>query len=34
VWMRGRAMPMRSRQTQLRDRYLQPASALPRAYQH
>jgi hypothetical protein len=33
VWMRGRAMPMRSRQTELRDRYLQPASSLPRAYQ-
>jgi hypothetical protein len=34
VWMRGRAMPMRSRQTELRDRYLQAPSALPRAYQH
>ena len=34
VWMRGRAMPMRSRQTELRDRYLQEAGALPRAYQH
>ena len=33
VWMRGRAMPMRSRQTELRDRYLQVPSALPRAYQ-
>jgi imidazolonepropionase-like amidohydrolase len=33
VWMRGRAMPMRSRQTELRDRYLQEAGALPRAYQ-
>jgi len=34
VWMRGRAMPMRSRQTELRDRYLQAPAALPRAYQH
>jgi imidazolonepropionase-like amidohydrolase len=34
VWMRGRSMPMRSRQTELRDRYLQAPSALPRAYQH
>ena len=34
VWLRGRASPMRSRQTQLRDRYFQPASGLPRAYQH
>lgn len=34
VWMRGRATPMRSRQTELRDRYLQGASSLPRAYQH
>ena len=34
VWMRGRAMPMRSRQTGLRDRYLQPPASLPRAYQH
>ena len=34
VWMRGRAMPMRSRQTELRDRYLQAPSSLPRAYQH
>jgi len=34
VWMRGQAMPMRSRQTELRDRYLQPPAALPRAYQH
>jgi len=34
VWMRGQAMPMRSRQTELRDRYLQAPAALPRAYQH
>ncbi len=33
VWMRGRAMPMRSRQTELRDRYLQAPTTLPRAYQ-
>jgi hypothetical protein len=32
VWMGGRAMPMRSRQTELRDRYLQQAGPLPRAY--
>jgi hypothetical protein len=37
VWLDGRAVPMRSRQTELRDRYLQattPAEAggLPRAY--
>jgi hypothetical protein len=32
VWLGGRAMPMRSRQTDLRDRYLQPAGPLPRAY--
>ena len=32
VWMSGRAMPMTSRQTQLRDRYLAPPTALPRAY--
>ena len=34
VWMRGKAMPMRSRQTDLRDRYLQAPGVLPRAYQH
>jgi len=34
VWMRGRSMPMRSRQTELRDRYLQAPASLPRAYQH
>lgn len=33
VWMGGRAEPMRSRQTDLRDRYLGPAPATPRAYQ-
>lgn len=32
VWFDGRAIPMRSRQTDLRDRYLRPASDLPRAY--
>ena len=32
VWMHGRAMPMRSRQTELRDRYLAPPAAMPRAY--
>ena len=32
VWMGGRAMPMRSRQTELRDRYLRAAGPLPRAY--
>lgn len=34
VWMDGRAIPMRSRQTELRDRYMTPLQpgALPRAY--
>jgi len=32
VWMDGKPVPMRSRQTELRDRYLAPAGALPRAY--
>jgi len=32
VWLGGHAMPMRSRQTELRDRYMTPASAEPRAY--
>lgn len=32
VWLGGRAMQMRSRQTDLRDRYQAPASAEPRAY--
>ncbi len=32
VWLGGRAMPMRSRQTELRDRYMESPSGLPRAY--
>ncbi len=32
VWFDGKAIPMLSRQTELRDRYLRPAGALPRAY--
>jgi hypothetical protein len=32
VWLGGNAIPMRSRQTELRDRYLHPANGLPRAY--
>ncbi|GAB1408631.1 amidohydrolase family protein [Thermomonas brevis] len=32
VWLDGRAMPMRSRQTELRDRYLHPDNGLPRSY--
>ncbi|MFS8138133.1 MAG: amidohydrolase family protein [Thermomonas sp.] len=32
VWMDGRAIPMRSRQTELRDRYLHPDNGLPRTY--
>lgn len=32
VWMHGAPMPMRSRQTQLRDRYMQDPGTLPRAY--
>jgi imidazolonepropionase-like amidohydrolase len=32
VWMDGRAIPMRSRQTELRDRYLHPDNGLPRSY--
>ena len=32
VWFDGRAIPMRSRQTELRDRYLRPEGPLPRAY--
>ena len=31
VWMDGRAIPMRSRQTELRDRYLHAETGLPRA---
>jgi len=34
VWLGGRAMPMRSRQTELRDRYLAAPDGLPRAYRH
>jgi amidohydrolase family protein len=32
LWLGGRAIPMRSRQTELRDRYLRAAGALPPAY--
>ena len=32
VWLDGEAQPMRSRQTELRDRYLRGANGLPRAY--
>jgi imidazolonepropionase-like amidohydrolase len=32
VWMDGRAIPMRSRQTELRDRYMHPDNGLPRSY--
>ena len=32
VWLDGRAIPMRSRQTELRDRYLRAQGTLPRAY--
>jgi imidazolonepropionase-like amidohydrolase len=32
VWLGGRPIPMRSRQTELRDRYMKQAGALPRAY--
>jgi hypothetical protein len=32
VWFDGRAIPMRSRQTELRDRYLRAEGELPRAY--
>lgn len=34
VWLGGRAIPMRSRQTELRDRYMQQNGALPKAYTH
>ncbi len=34
LWMAGRDLPLRSRQTDLRDRYLQAPGELPRAYQH
>lgn len=33
VWMNGSAMPMKSRQTELRDRYMADENGLPRAYQ-
>jgi imidazolonepropionase-like amidohydrolase len=32
VWLDGRAIPMRSRQTDLRDRYLHADDGMPRAY--
>ena len=32
VWLGGNAIPMRSRQTELRDRYLRTPGTLPRAY--
>ncbi|MET0656338.1 MAG: amidohydrolase family protein [Pseudoxanthomonas sp.] len=32
LWLGGRDIPMRSRQTELRDRYLRAAGVLPRAY--
>jgi hypothetical protein len=32
VWMAGKSMPMRSRQSELRDRYLRDDGVLPRAY--
>lgn len=32
IWLDGKALPMRSRQSELRDRYLHSGSALPRAY--
>lgn len=32
VWMSGQAMPMKSRQTELRDRYMSEENGLPRAY--
>lgn len=34
VWLAGKPVPMVSRQTKLRDRYLQAPAQLPRAYQH
>lgn len=33
MWLAGKATPLVSRQTRLRDRYLAPAGDLPRAYQ-
>ena len=32
LWLGGKTIPMRSRQTELRDRYLRAAGMLPRAY--
>jgi imidazolonepropionase-like amidohydrolase len=32
LWLGGKTIPMRSRQTELRDRYLRAAGILPRAY--
>ncbi len=32
LWLDGKAVPMHSRQTELRDRYMRAAGALPRAY--
>ncbi|UHQ21079.1 amidohydrolase family protein [Lysobacter sp. KIS68-7] len=32
VWLGGQAVPMRSRQTELRDRYMHAPNGLPRAY--
>jgi hypothetical protein len=32
LWLGGRTIPMRSRQTELRDRYLRESGTLPRAY--
>lgn len=34
IWFNGRPASMQSRQTRLRDRYLQPPGPLPRAYSH
>jgi imidazolonepropionase-like amidohydrolase len=33
MWLAGKATPLISRQTQLRDRYMAPAKSMPRAYQ-
>lgn len=33
LWLGGKAVPMRSRQTELRDRYLRQAGSMPRAYE-
>jgi hypothetical protein len=34
MWMAGKSMPMQSRQTELRDRYMAPPGILPPAYNH